>query len=225
MKVEHIGGYMHLKRVISVILLFTFSTVSALGGETGGGMLYPGTGTEVNGAIVAVPTAIFSGNSIRTSSASALFTADRLSIRLAGNSLMVYVGESVDLSCGVVSVTASRPLELKISGVTAITSLEPAEFDVAAAKGKVSVAVRKGTVSVGDRRHGEVVSAGSTGQLAVGGGCALQSSNVPTPAVQSTSTGVSGKKIGIIVGAAAAAGVAAAVAGRGKETPVSPSQP
>src|SRR5215467_12923956 len=142
-----------------LIALFPLSLMAA---DTGAAMLYSKGETWVNGTAVPNSSAIFPGDQVQSSAASAVnIHASGSNVLIAPDSLVKFDAAAIGLEHGGVRVTTSKGMMTRVGDVTvAPTTNAWTEFEVSDLNGSVQVIARKGDVSVSDPQGTSTVPEG-----------------------------------------------------------------
>ena len=150
------GGFVMVRFTFHQLLccaMIALMPASLMAAETGGGMVYVSGSTSVNGIAVTRSSAVFSGDTIATSSSS------QAKINAAGASVTVFENSSVKFESGGVSVedgsvnigTYTKDLNAR-AGAVAVTPASSAwtEFEMSHRNGAVQIIARKGDVNISE---------------------------------------------------------------------------
>jgi len=153
-----------VRQLTSIILVLLFSC-AALGGQSlplAGAVLHASGKVQVNGAGSRVVTALFPGDSIRTTENSvANIVADGSSVLVMPDSLVKFVGPGVELSEGGVSVSTSKEMAVTAGDLTISPAAQKqSKFEVATSEDLVVIAAREGDLSVADGQQTSTVPQG-----------------------------------------------------------------
>lgn len=140
-----------LRRAVSCGLLLVVPG-SLAASEPNAAILYPGGVAWVNGAYVHQSSAIFVGDMIQTRRDSvASIDASGATVTVAGDSLVRFNGESLNLEHGGIAISTSKEVAAIAGAVRVVpASIGWTEFEVSDVDGTVHIAARKGSLSVTD---------------------------------------------------------------------------
>jgi hypothetical protein len=178
-------------RAISVLLLFTATCLASLAAADGSAVLKSSGSVALNGAGVPTTTAIFSGDTVRTASGSALtISAPGSTILLPQNSQLTYKGNSVDLSGGKATVTTTKGMSVAADRYL----IQPGangtgQYEIEKSGESLLVHASKGTITI--KSSGKVVTL-TEGQVAAlnaqSGVLSIQPASLPSAASGSNSS-------------------------------------
>ncbi|MGD1216375.1 MAG: hypothetical protein ABR861_15450 [Terriglobales bacterium] len=150
------------RSAVCCLLAILFPAQIMLAGETASAMLYTNGAAWLNGSEVPKSAAVFSGDMLQTRpDSTASIQSNGSNVMVLADSLVKFVGPSVELEHGAVRVTTSRGMAARAGDVT----VKPAsnswtEFQVTDLDGRVQIAANKGDVTVQDDKGTTTVTQG-----------------------------------------------------------------
>jgi len=151
-----------LRCAVCCLLAILFPAQGMLAGETASAMLYTNGEAWLNGSEVPKSVAVFSGDMLQTRlDSTASIQSNGSNVMVLADSLVKFVGPSVELEHGAVRVTTSRGLVARAGDVTVTPASNSwTEFQVTDVDGRVQIAANKGDVTVQDDKGTTTVTQG-----------------------------------------------------------------
>ena len=147
---------------LTLVLLFSFTSVSADGPGAPGAVLHTSGKVQVNGRSSSEIIALFSGDAVQTDVHSvATIVARGSSVLVFPNASVQFLGNAVELTQGTVAIATSEEMSARAYGLT----IKPAEkkfskFEVSEDQDDVVIVARQGSVSVTDGQQSSTVQEG-----------------------------------------------------------------
>jgi hypothetical protein len=203
-------------QLLSLVLMFGFSCV-ALGSNVASeskAVLRTSGKVQVNGTGSREITTLFSGDTIQTNEDSvANITASGSSVLVMPNASVKFLGNSVELTQGGMSVATSAGMTALADGLTITpTARTLSKFEVAEYEDSVVIAARQGDVTVSDGQQTSTVPEGQQSTR--------KKKRAGAPPAANGSHAISGKTVAIVAGTAgaiAAAGIVIAESDKKKK--------
>ena len=145
-----------LHQVLCATLVPLMAATSLMAADADGAIVYVSGSTSVNGAAISRPSAVFPGDTIRTSSSSqANVNSSGASVTIFENSSVEFERAGVSLQDGSVNIGAyKKELSASVGNVTVTpASSDWTEFKLSRRNGAVQITARKGDLNVSDGKE------------------------------------------------------------------------
>lgn len=198
----------------SVWILLLVYPLAAMGAELNAAMVQPQGNAHLNGSVVASPTAVFSGDQLRTEErATATLTQKGTTLVLAPDSFLRYRGNVVELERGSVLITTARGMSARVADLTISPAAgSSARFLVVRTKGTVQITALENRLAIANGKAMALLEPGQTTKLGTSGNA--------LPHVKASLT--TGETIALIFAVGAAVGSGVAVGLTRDDSPSSP---